>query len=158
MKLKSFTLVEVLIVIVITLVVILTGFSFLKIAFKQSSNEIKVKSEDSYIFNQLFQLRTDFIYSNKASFSNNILILKKSLQDSVIYNIQRDYYLRHQKNKVDTVRVKIQVEYVNNVLSQKLSLNLVDKLYFTYLYKKKTYQLYLRKVYSSQQMVSIISD
>ena len=106
-KVKSFTLSELLVAMIITVIVVGLAFTVLNLVTKQITVIQKNynRSTELAFFKQRIWL--DFNANNEIVFNevNNQLILKSDF-DLIYYDFKGDYVLRNH----DTLRVKIQVE------------------------------------------------
>jgi len=106
-KVKSFTLSELLVAMIITVIVVGLAFTVLNLVTKQITVIQKNynRSTELAFFKQRIWL--DFNANNEIVFNevNNQLILKSDF-DLIYYDFKGDYVLRND----DTLRVKIQVE------------------------------------------------
>lgn len=108
-KVKSFTLSELLVVMIITAIVVGMAFSVLRLVQKQISSiqSNYEKSTKLSLFEQ--RLWQDFNEYSKVNFNkqSNQLVLASEL-DSIVYVFEADYAIRNK----DSVKVKLTVENV----------------------------------------------
>jgi prepilin-type N-terminal cleavage/methylation domain-containing protein len=106
-KVKSFTLPELLVVMIITAIVVGMAFSVLRLVQKQIHTiETNFEKTSSLaLFEQ--KLWQDFNELNVIEFNiNNSSLLMKSEMDTVLYSFQENYTLRNK----DTLKIKLSVE------------------------------------------------
>lgn len=105
-KIKSFTLAELLIVMIITAIVIGMAFSVLRLVQKQIAAIQKnyEKSSNLALFEQ--KLWQDFYELHTLTFNreSNSLVMQSEI-DTVIYSFQEDYTLRNK----DTLKLKMDI-------------------------------------------------
>ncbi|MFY0482528.1 PulJ/GspJ family protein [Flavobacterium sp. PLA-1-15] len=108
-KVKSFTLAELLVVMIITAIVVGMAFSVLHMIQKQVRliHKNLDKSADLSLFEQ--KLWQDFNEFHHIEFNrkDNILVMKSEM-DSVLYNFNEEYVMRN----TDTIKLKIALETV----------------------------------------------
>ncbi|RZJ79489.1 MAG: hypothetical protein EOO47_10630, partial [Flavobacterium sp.] len=106
-KLKSFTLAELLVVMIITVIVVGIAFSVLSLVQKQISTiekNFRKTTELSLLEQQLWQ---DFNTSRNFTYFDNKMLLTSDI-DTIFYSFNSDYSLRQN----DTIPVKIIVKKV----------------------------------------------
>lgn len=106
-KLKSFTLSELLVVMIITVIVVGIAFSVLTMVQKQIHSIEKnfQKTTELSLFEQ--RLWQDFNHHNIAVYSNNRIVLTSDI-DTVSYSFEEGYTLRN----TDTIPVKFLVDKI----------------------------------------------
>lgn len=106
-KIKSFTLSELLVVIIITVIVVGLAFSVLSLVQKQIRSiekNFKKTTELSLLEQRLWQ---DFNNHNMINYSDGKIIMISDI-DSVFYSIKPDYLIRNN----DTINLKLTVNKV----------------------------------------------
>ncbi|QYJ68274.1 PulJ/GspJ family protein [Flavobacterium litorale] len=104
-KIKSFTLSEMLVVMIITAIVVGIAFSVLRLVQKQIitvERNFQKTTEISLFEQRIWQ---DYNQHNKIVTTNNKIILT-SVTDTVIYNFSQNYVLRN----TDTINVKLAID------------------------------------------------
>lgn len=104
-KVKSFTLAEMLVVMIITAIVVGLAFSVLNLVQKQvrGIQENFTKTTELSLLEQ--RLWQDFNYHNSIDYHNEKLVLLSD-SDTVTYAFTNEYILR----ETDTIRTKLRIE------------------------------------------------
>lgn len=150
-KLKSFTIIELIVVLIISsiLIVLITSvYSNFNKYFQKSLANQKAANEILWIS---VRLKSDIINSEYVIANNNSLILQYK-DRTVTYDIYSDKIVFSNGLIQDSIKVKI-----SDINTGFISPGIVNYLYFTYDYKGQQYVFCQNKTYSNRCLFNIIN-
>jgi hypothetical protein len=106
-RIKSFTIMEILVTMIISGIVVLTAFQFYSIFNMIMLQKTKLMDERNVILQFYDVLKSDISKAERMKYSINKLVINSNQEEVILYNFSDEYVVRNVNNLTDTFRVHL---------------------------------------------------